>query len=167
MAKSGRLNRPETKKEFVKRNYETMSNRAMAATLGISLTRLHQIARYELRLPPKPKPVYETYEWTCKGCGLKIEVTNKRKLERVYCDECKPAQGRRIGQKAYMLRHATRQPWAAIATEVGSLSTESCREQARRWAVRNGKPWPIAPLTMADVLRLAKSMTNQPPSPPA
>lgn len=167
MAKDGRLNRPETKRDFVKRNYETMSNRAIAATLGISMTRLYQIARYELRLPPKPKPVYETYDWACKGCGKKEKMTNKRKLERVYCDECKPARGRAIGQKAYMLRHATRQTWEAISVEVGSASTESCREQAKRWAIRNNKPWPIAPLTMADVLRLAKSMTSQPPSPPA
>lgn len=50
------------------------------------------------------------------------------------------------GESAYELRKAGK-PWAEVAEECGCASTDSAVAGAKKWALRNDKPWPISIVT--------------------
>ena len=95
-------------------------------------------------LGPKPRPPPPIYLWQCKGCGKQETRAGKRRARRAFCTNCRPKIGS-IGLLAYRMRDKTQKPWAEIAATVRSRNTASCRRQARRYAERNGLPWPIKP----------------------
>ena len=165
MPRKAKPKMPANRDDFIRLNFADLSYKEMAQALGISVSRVQQIALYKLQLGPKPdrKP---TLTHVCKKCGAQSVVHSKTAADRAYCDACKPPRTHK-GKRAYHIRHAMQKSWEEIARLVGSSSPPTCALNARRYAERNGLAWPVPKLTMADVLRLAKSQTTQSPSPPS
>ena len=163
MPRKAKPKMPANRDDFIRLNFADLSYREMAQALGISVSRVQQIALYKLQLGPKParKP---TLTHTCKKCGAQSVVHSRTAAERAYCADCKPARTHK-GKRAYHIRHAMQKPWEEIARLVGCNKAIGCALLARRYAERNGLAWPVPKLTMADVLRLAESRQNQSPSP--
>lgn len=143
--------------DFIQRNWTALSLRAMGRQLGVSPTRVRQLAA---GLGLKPHPPVAVHPWQCKGCGKQERRAGRKRAALAFCDACKPKAGG-IGPRAYHERHAMQKPWPEIAALVGSRSGTACRRQARRYADRKGLPWPIKPLTMEEVLRLADRLRDK------
>ena len=120
---TARRRKPEKKVDFIKRNFETMTYREMSEHIGLSPSRIYEIAHHKLKLPPKERKV-PTYPFKCEGCGKEEQRTSRRRAAVALCDECRPPVKPGIGKRAYLMRHATHQPWEKITTAVGSLSTQ-------------------------------------------
>ena len=156
---------PDNRNDYIREHFEILTFREMGSALGISAHRVYEIARYQLRLGPKP-PIIKTYDHVCKACGTKTILHNSVHAKRAFCYDCRPKPTGK-GKRAYHLRHATQKPWREIAVEVSSKSSEAVQMLAKKYAIRHKLPWPVPKLTMADVIKLARSQTNQPPSPQA
>ena len=150
----------------MRKYWQTMSLRTMGRHLGISPSRILQIASTpdpEITpgsglceyLGPKPRPPPRTSLWQCKGCGKQEKRAGKRRARQAFCTNCRSRAGS-IGLHAYRMRYKTQKPWAEIAAAVRSQNTASCRRQAQRYAIHAGLPWPVPKLTMQAVLRVVQ-----------
>ncbi len=143
--------------DFIQRNWTALSLRAMGRQLGVSPTRVRQLAA---GLGLKPRPPVAVHPWECKGCGKQERRTGRKRAALAFCDACRPKAGG-IGPRAYHERHMTQKPWPEIAALTGSRSGAACRRQARRYADRKRLPWPVPKLTMKDVLHLAARLRDK------
>ena len=66
--------------------------------------------------------------------------------------------GRAMGKNAYELRVTSRISWLAIALELGYSSHKGASVSAKRYAEKEGYPWPIKSITKGESIYRCKRL---------
>ena len=79
---------------------------------------------------PSPNTAYKSVlAWADKE-GLELPIITNHRLE--------------MAQKAYQIKSKSRLSWKKVAEKVGYSSPDCAFRGAKRWAMKNDYPWPIA-----------------------